>query len=216
MSSLSEFDLRKDLPPSLTNDDTVMALAQLFTVEVLDLLPHVNRLTILPHLGEMPDAVLDVLAEQMHVDFYEQTMPRDTKVSLIYSSIAWHRRKGTIGIVEDMVKTISSYAEVVENWDYGGNPYRFRIEIETNDTYDVNDISRVVTAVKSVKNVRSRLDSVDFRRTSVASVYMSGAPVYTTMEVDPILRTTTRTNAPMPMPMHGNVVYTSVKRKEIN
>ena len=108
-------DVTSTLPSSISYDENVQALSKLFTDELLALAPHVEQLTMLPHLKELPDALLDQLAWHLHVDFYNQKASREEREKLVYQSIAWHRKKGTVGVVEDMVKLIGDEAEIVKN-----------------------------------------------------------------------------------------------------
>ena len=129
--------------------------------------------TILPvllaRLDELPEVVIDLLAWQLHVDFYEPDLPLDTKRALIRNSIPWHRRKGTPYAVQEMVSTVLAEGKVYEWFEYGGDPYKFRVE--TTDTMPSNTAySRLVNMVNAVKNTRSWLEEIIVRRNANMSL----------------------------------------------
>lgn len=175
-------DISETLPSSIAYDDNIQALSKLLTAELTKLTPSIDKLTVLPHLSELSDKIIDQLAWHLHVDFYDQEATRKEREQLIYNSIAWHRKKGTVGIVEDMVKLIGDEAEVIENWGYGGKPYHFKIAITSNNAYDQTKIARIVEAVQSVKNVRSKLDGIEFNSKARTNIFVGGRMAYVEFE----------------------------------
>lgn len=167
-------DVTRTLPSSISYDENVQALSKLFTDELLALAPHVEQLTMLPHLKELPDALLDQLAWHLNVDFYNQQASREEREKLVYQSVAWHRKKGTVGVVEDMVKLIGDEAEIVENWEYNGRPYHFKIQITSNKNYDNVKLQQIRELVEFVKNVRSKLDGIDLVSLADSMLYAGG------------------------------------------
>ena len=104
LQSLSLLDI---LPANLLEDKKVAAAAQALDAE----LQAVTRATVetmhLPRLEVLPEAVIDLLAWQWHVDFYEPIgMDIETKRKLVKESIAWHRIKGTPAAVAQLVSAV--------------------------------------------------------------------------------------------------------------
>lgn len=162
MNNLHKFNLKDTLPSSIANDANVQALAEVTTLRLMALMPFVDRLTILSHLNELSTPILDELAWHLHVDFYDEAVSREQKIRLILSSIAWHRRKGTVGLVEEAIGELYSECEVVENWNYeGGQPYHFKLEM-TGYMMTPNIRERVLRILEFVKNKRSWLDGIEY------------------------------------------------------
>lgn len=162
MNNLYDFNLKDTLPSSIVNDENVQALAEVITLRFIDLMPGIDRLTILSHLAELSTLILDEIAWHLHVDFYDEAVTREQKIKLILSSIAWHRRKGTVGLVEDAIGELYSECEVIENWDYeGGQPYHFKLQM-TGYMMTPNIRKRVLRILEFVKNKRSWLDSIEY------------------------------------------------------
>lgn len=175
MNDLYKFKLKDTLPSSIANDANVQALAEVVTLKLMALMPFVDRLTILSHLNELSTPILDELAWHLHVDFYDEVVAREQKIKLILSSIAWHRRKGTVGLVEEAIGELYSDCEVVENWDYdGGKPYHFKLQM-SGYMMTPNIRERVLRILEFVKNKRSWLDGIEYvHAINSGGVYVGG------------------------------------------
>lgn len=210
MHDIYHLNVKDTLPSSIASDAQIQTLSELLTIKLLDLVPYIDRLALLPNLPTLTDAVIDELAWHLHVDFYSPQLSREQKETLIYQSIAWHRKKGTVGIVEDMVKTISSYAEVIENWDYSGEPYHFIVEIESNESLDTNVMNQVMASVQAVKNVRSWIDHIEQRKSYASTLYSAAKTVLNAVDISvKNLRQEAHVVHPV---MYGGVVLVQVER----
>ena len=159
IESISLLDI---LPNSILTDPQITAAAKALDTE----LQSVTRATVetlhLPRIDELPEAVVDLLAWQWHVDFYEPLgMDIDTKRRLVKESIAWHRMKGTPAAIEAVASVAFDTTTVKEWYEYGGKPYYFKIVTE-DVTTDKEVLNRLHRAVDSVKNVRSWLEEIEF------------------------------------------------------
>lgn len=162
MNNLYDFNLKDTLPSSIASDTKVQALAEVVTLRLIDLMPIVDKLTILSHLNELSTPILDEVAWRLHVDFYDEVATREQKIKLILNSITWHRRKGTVRLVEEAIGELYSECEVIENWDYeGGQPYHFKLQM-TGYMMTPNIREKVLRILDFVKNKRSWLDSIEY------------------------------------------------------
>lgn len=192
MNDLYDFNLKDTLPGSITNDVNVQALAEVTTLRLMALMPFVDRLTILSHLNELSAPILDELAWHLHVDFYDEAATKDQKIKLILNSITWHRRKGTVGLVEEAISELYSECEVIENWGYeGGRPYHFKLQMSGYMmTPDIRE--RLLRILEIVKNKRSWLDGIEYvHNINSKGLYIGGLVTsagYTS--VDPALKST--------------------------
>jgi phage tail P2-like protein len=147
------------LPISLQGDASVMAAATALDSELTAVTTAIEECLLLPRLDELAEDVIDLLAWQWHVDSYDPGFPIAKKRNLVLQSIAWHRRKGTPGLVQDLVSAIYSSGVVTEWFEYGGTPYHFRVQttgvISSDEIY-----TQLRAAIEVAKNVRSWLDGV--------------------------------------------------------
>ena len=113
-------------------------------------------------------------------------MSIETKRQLVRESIAWHRIKGTKAAVEKMAQTVFKGGVVTEWFEYGGEPYHFRIDLLTAPNITQDDTARLLAVVNASKNVRSVLDELRFRREAQNDMYYASAPtIHTTYEIRP-------------------------------
>ena len=183
LQSVSLLDI---LPPNLLADEQINATAQALDDELQKITTATKEALLLPRLDELPEEVIDLLAWQWHVDFYEPSMSIETKRQLVRESIAWHRIKGTKAAVEKMVQTVFKGGVITEWFEYGGEPYHFRIDLLTAPNITQDDTARLFAVVNASKNVRSVLDELRFRREAQNDMYYAAAPsIHTTYEIRP-------------------------------
>ena len=153
------------LPTILHNDYNVLA-AKLSLEEQLSALASAAREVMhLPRLDELDETMVELLSNQFHVDFYDPKLTLDDKRDLVRDAIGWHKRKGTASAVEEVAKKVYRDAHVVEWFEYGGEPYFFRIlqDISLDDEDTGKEmLDRLRAAVSESKNARSWLEFFGF------------------------------------------------------
>lgn len=152
--------LTEILPESILRDDKLRASAEALDVEFEKLSAAIREVLHLPRLDELSGRILDYLAEQFHCDFYEPLyLGDDEKKSMIRESIAWHRIKGTVAAVEKIAAMVWRDCEISEWFDYGGEPYHFRIK--THGFKSTPDgFKTFLRMINAAKNVRSVLEKI--------------------------------------------------------
>jgi phage tail P2-like protein len=149
------------MPPNLASDLKIKMAAEAFDEVLRDIIKKIPNISVIPNLvlNKAVDAILiDLLAWQFHVDFYDPNMPVGVKRDLVLKSLDWHFRKGTPSVVEDIVSTVFSKAIVEEWFEYDGLPYRFRVATEESMP-DTETRSNLIRAINSVKNTRSLFET---------------------------------------------------------
>ena len=179
----SLFDI---LPQNLLEDQQIKAAAQALDAELQKITEATKEALLLPRLDELPEAVIDLLAWQWHVDFYEPSMSLETKRQLVRESIAWHRLKGTKAAVEKMVQAVFRGGVVTEWFEYGGEPYHFRVDILSAPQITAENTTRLLNVIDASKNIRSWLDEITYRRDLQDSLHYAAAPtLHTIYEIRP-------------------------------
>ena len=174
------------LPPNLLADKKINAAARALDDELQKITAATRNVLLLPRLDELSEEVIDLLAWQWHVDFYEPSMSIETKRQLVRESIAWHRIKGTKAAVEKMTQTVFKGGVVTEWFEYGGEPYHFRIDVLNAPNMTEENRGRLLAVVNASKNTRSWLDELRFRREAQNDMYYASAPsIHTTYERRP-------------------------------
>lgn len=160
MSSLSDTKLIEQMPPSLSGDPQVQALCITLDAHLQAMPAILHGAVILPQIATLPERVLDLLAWQFHAENYRQDYPLATKRALVQQSLLIHRRRGTPAAVQEVVNIIFGPGLTVQEWfQYGGDPYYFRI-IGGEGFDSPEQQAALVAAISLVKNARSHFEVI--------------------------------------------------------
>jgi len=157
-------NILKLLPIALQQDDTIRALAA-SAAEVLASRPEeIDRLLIYPHIDALDEELLDILAYDFKVDWWDGDYSVPEKRRTLQDSWRVHRMLGTKAAVETAISAIYPDAKVEEWFEYdGGRPYHFRLRIRlAMDDNDIEKRKRVLDRVNYYKNLRSHCDGVEY------------------------------------------------------
>lgn len=161
MMTDSDYKIAENLPESI-NLDPIPCLAQAVDNALIEINP--DLLLIYPAIDSLGNALVDYLAEQMHVDGYDSTAALSVKRQQVKDSFLLHKFKGTKWAVQRVVATVYRSA-VVQEWpEYGGSAYHFRVTLITAPLSGTALIDKMVRLINAYKNTRSWLDYVQFIR----------------------------------------------------
>lgn len=117
-------------------------------------------LAIWPYIDQMAEADLDALAVDMAIPFYNAGFPLESKREIVKTSRLVQARLGTKWAVDHVMGIyFSDPANVVEWWDYGGEPGHFQVELTWGETLD-SESKRFMPVLYSVKRAGAILDEV--------------------------------------------------------
>lgn len=160
---LTADNLLASLPRVLRDDPNMYALATA-TAEALAARPaEIGKLRIYSRIDELPEELLDILAYDFKVDWWDGDYSLEEKRRTLKDSWRVHRMLGTKAAVEAAISAIYPQTKVEEWFEYGGKPYYFKLQIDATD----QDISsarhrRVLERVNFYKNLRSHLDGIRY------------------------------------------------------
>lgn len=172
MLELKDDSLQQILPSSIASDTTVQNIAKAINEKLKLINRQTELILLLPRLDELPETLVDELAWQYHVDFYDYAADITKKRALVRKAIAWHRYKGTPAAVEEVCTAVFQSAKVAEWWQYGGEPYHFQVRLIEEGVPDESVIDNLERAIQVTKNTRSWLDGLSFYRELLAKIYM--------------------------------------------
>lgn len=151
-------NLLATLPQVLREDKSVHALACAAAQVLADRPAEIDRLRIYPRVDDLPEDLLDILAYDFKVDWYNYNYPLSAKREVFKSSFRVHRYLGTRGAVEEALSSIYP-GTILEEWfEYGGKPFYFRIILDVTNQLVAISHSDIVWAVEFYKSLRSHLE----------------------------------------------------------
>jgi phage tail P2-like protein len=172
MSNIQDIKLVDLLPLNIAQDPKIKAAAEAIDKEILAVTQAIKMCLVQINIDDLPEKGLDMLAWELHVDFYEPDLPIETKRVLVKNSIPWHQRKGTPSVMEELLSAIFSPTIVEEWWEYNGEPYHFRVFIGIKEGTSL-EYDKIISSIDKVKNKRSVLDDLIPLFTSTLSINIS-------------------------------------------
>lgn len=147
-------NLLKTLPIVLRGDSSTQALADAVAQLLEQRVQETDLPRIYSRIDELDEAMLDILAKDLKVDWYDYDYPLEVKRTLIRESVLTHKRLGTVYAVRSVLESMYPGARLEEWYTYGGTPGCFRL------TIDVMAAGEGVTVIFSPAEIDRRLGTV--------------------------------------------------------
>ena len=160
------------LPPALQSDKDIQVAAQVLDKRYNALPNTIDKLSFMAQ-PTTDSNLLDVIAYDLHVDFFDKTFPIEMKQELIDESEELHRIKGTGLAVEKLITIVFGEGFVEEWFEYGGKPFHFRV-LTNNDEVTTVRAQEFIQALNSVKRKTAILDSVTIIQSESMNLYFGG------------------------------------------
>lgn len=173
---LTAENLLSSLPAVLRDDKKMYALANATAKALSASVKEVDSLRIYSRINQLPEALLDILAHDFKVDWWDGDYSLEEKRQTLKDSWRVHRMLGTKAAVETALSSIYPGTKVSEWFEYDGEPYHFRLLIDsTYDKVDPVKHQRVLDRVEYYKNLRSVLDEVEYYDSGGTAISYFGA-----------------------------------------
>ena len=174
---MSRFVTEKDallaaFPYSLTRDDDKEKLADTIAEELIKTIAQSEYAAVFPRVDELPEEVLDILAIDLKIQWYEIDAPILNKRQVVKECMLIHKYKGTKYAVETVLRSMYNFAEVKEWFEYSGNPYHFKVIIY-DTSGDKAKRERTLEKIEYYKNIRSVLEETIFKTGIKSDVFLT-------------------------------------------
>ena len=127
MISLQQVSFSALLPPNL-QDVQARALGAAWDKVFRKLVDYAERVSMtFAFVMELDEEMADHLCLSLDIKGYKADLSLQKKRLLIRSALLNYSRMGTKAALEDAVGIIHGGTTVQENWEYGGQPYFFRV-----------------------------------------------------------------------------------------
>ena len=166
-------DILKLLPQFMRNDQANIALAK--AVNALIAVP-AQKSKILKKWNQfdnMDHEQLNEMAWEFNIDWWDSSLPLDRKRAIIKTCYRVHEKRGTKWAVEELITSVFGMGKVIEWFEYGGQPFYFKII--TNATLTEDGMKFFLNMIDKVKNARSHVELIEVNRSIKQSMHAGTA-----------------------------------------
>ncbi|RUM30015.1 MAG: phage tail protein I [Aquifex sp.] len=158
-------------PPNLQKEEVIKTFAQILDTVFDALTSEREKTLIYSRIDQIQDEeLLDLLAWQFHIEGYELAQSVEEKRNLIKRAIELHRYKGTKYAIKEVLRALGLEGEVKEWFEYGGEPYHFKVYINSITSQD--KWLKLAELISQYKNERSWLDTIGISSKSQGTLYV--------------------------------------------
>lgn len=170
MINLYNSDITDILPEVLSEKTNVKALGYAVGRAMQRLLAYCRNSSVYAVIDNASDEVLDMLAQELDTQYYEDSLDINVKRQLVKNTLVWYASAGTPAAVEELVSTVFGEGKVQEWFEYGGEPYYFKVSSNADLKYEA--IEEFEKIIRKVKNTRSHLEKAEFVRSQILDMYI--------------------------------------------
>lgn len=157
---LNALDLKKLLPEFMRSDKEMCALADALSRVFMDINADIKKLKTWDQIDNLTEAELDELADELYILWYKKHYSIETKRQLIKDSDKAFMTLGTRAACEMVMSAIYDNTQLVEWFEYGGEPHHFRIECEDITIFQSDVFDEFVKTLNLVKRKSQWLDDI--------------------------------------------------------
>lgn len=171
------------------NPETI-AIAYAVLKEKQRLIDLAERTRLMASVDTLAEKILDYLAVELRTPAYEDTMPVETKRTLIKGTLPYYSRLGTPSAVNWVIQAVFGNGSIEEWFEYDGDPHHFRVNIPIAGMITPEMMEELRRMISSVKRLTSWLDTIITYLEMEGKVYITpflGKPlgITTLPEIEP-------------------------------
>lgn len=161
MTKIQDASLYEILPFNIKSDNIeVQALSFAIQQSLLMICKFSDGVRVIAAIDDMPEKIIDNLAVELNLPCFHPESSLSVKRALVKDAFIWHTIAGTASAIRRYFLTISQDTDIQEWFDYGGDPYHFRIIATVPEDQDVTEdiLIDIAQQIIKLKNARSILD----------------------------------------------------------
>lgn len=160
---LTRENLLSSLPVSLSGDPKMLALAEVIAGVLAKRREEIGRLAVYPRIDRLDGGLLDILARDFKVDWWDGDYSLEEKRRTLLTSWQVHKTLGTKGAVIKAITSVYQSAALEEWFEYGGEPYHFRVTVRLSESgWDSRKHRQLLEKMQYYKNLRSHRDAIAY------------------------------------------------------
>lgn len=169
MIDLENSQITQILPDILKNDAEVAAISYAIHMQMIDIIKYSKRISVYASVDELPEDIVDLLAVESRSQYYKEDLELSRKREIVKKTLLWYHKAGTPAAVQELMEAVFGEGEVIEWFDYGADPYKFKVKTNATMTPNINE--EFSALIKQVKNARSHIDSIEIEREIDQALY---------------------------------------------
>ena len=170
--TIYDSDFTRCLPQPLTHDPKMIALAKAVTNELVAVSGEIKNVLIYSRIDDLPEWLVDILAYDFHIDWYDYSYSLDVKRNLVKNSVMVHKKMGTKYAVENVLRSLYPQSRIEEWFEYGGSPYCFRIIVNVDNRKCEIDINKIINSINMYKRLSAHLESIILGRKRTKKIFI--------------------------------------------
>lgn len=160
MTDLWGTGLIEGLPPAVADEPWVRIMDKVYRERHQHEMGAAERIHIYTLIDSQPEEILDVLAVQFKVDWYDSNYPLEAKRSIIKTALEVRRYYGTDWATLKAISAIYPRSEIEQWYDYGGTPGHFRVICSVDGALIPVKRREIRRSVNIYKRMTAHLDSL--------------------------------------------------------
>lgn len=159
------------LPQALQEDEETWALAQTAARALEARAGEAERISIYPRVDQLDEELLDILAHDFKVDWWDPDYSLEEKRRTLKDSWLVHKRLGTQWAVDTAISAVWPGSRAQPWFEYGGRPYYFRLTVPVpEDGITAQQQRRALKLTRYYKSRRDHLECVEYQMESEGAV----------------------------------------------
>lgn len=148
------------LPAFMKNDEACIGLSKGVDKVTSRLAQRIKLLTTWDQIDKMSGAELDLLAEELHISWYDKLAALEVKRNIIKQSDMVHAKLGTNWAAMMVITEYFGESKIIDWFDYGGKPGHFKIQT-LNQSILNSKAQEFMNILNIVKRKSAHLDSIE-------------------------------------------------------
>ena len=170
---VSAVNLMKSFPYELSKDKNLNSLAEVVATALAGVFNDNRLITLYARIDALPEDLLDILASDYDVRWYDFNGTLESKREQIKDHFAAHRKLGTERAIFNAIRGLCTDIKIKNWYEYGGKPHHFELEVAPKPNFALDEVIRLT---RFAKRESSCMDDIRVVRPYVQKLkFSSGA-----------------------------------------
>lgn len=157
---LTNMNFLRMLPSFMQTDTANIGLANSVDLISEEIYAKIVLFTTWDKIDLLKSDELDMLAEELHISWYDKTAAIDVRRSIIKESDLVHAKLGTNWAAKQVINKYFGEGEIVDWYTYGGDPGHFKIQT-LNQSILKEKYEQFIAILNKVKRKSTQIDSIE-------------------------------------------------------